>query len=321
MSMKSYIAKRLLHTILIAWGVMTAAFFLMRIGPHSPADKYLATLGAGHNVSQVTAAIESRYGVDRPLYEQYFTYISSLLHGDWGWSFSTSMPVSDLIRTHWVYSFQLILLSSIVAILLGITIGIFSAARKNTTSDHIATFFSFAGISIPNFWLGMMLILIFSVKLGWFKTYYDTGLPMFSFSNLYALILPIITLATGMIAGYSRYVRSAMLENMNKDYVRTARAKGLPESKVLTKHVFRNALLPVVTIIMLDMSGIFFGGAYITEVIFGIPGLGWMSLKAVFSDDYSVVLAVTLIGAFVTLLFNLIADIAYTYLDPRIRYE
>jgi peptide/nickel transport system permease protein len=231
------------------------------------------------------------------------------------------MPVSDLISIHWAYSFQLIVLSSFIAIILGIALGIFTAARKGTTSDHIATFFSFAGISIPNFWLGMMLILIFSVKLGWFKTYYDTGLPMFSLSNLHALILPVITLATGMVAGYSRYVRSAMLENMNKDFVRTARAKGLPESVVLRKHVFRNALLPIVTIIMLDMSGIVFGGAYITEVIFGIPGLGWMSLKAVFSDDYSVVLAVTLIGAFVTLFFNLVADIAYTYLDPRIRYE
>lgn len=144
---------------------------------------------------------------------------------------------------------------------------------------------------------------------------------MFSLSNLYALILPVLTLATGMVAVYGRYVRSSMLENMNKDFVRTARAKGLPESIVLRKHVFRNALLPIVTIIMLDMSGIVFGGAYITEVIFGIPGLGWMSLKAVFSDDYSVVLAVTLIGAFVTLFFNLVADIVYTYLDPRIRYE
>jgi peptide/nickel transport system permease protein len=321
MTIKSYIARRLLHAMLVAWGVMTAAFFLMRIGPHSPVDKYLATLGAGHNVSQVTAAIESRYGVDRPLYEQYFNYINSLIHGDWGWSFSTSMPVSELIRTHWAYSFQLIFLSSLLAIIIGISLGIFTAARKNTMADHMATFFSFAGISIPNFWLGMMLILIFSVKLGWFKTYYDTGLPMFSFSNLYALILPVLTLATGMIAGYGRYVRSSMLENMNKDFVRTARAKGLPECIILRKHVFRNALLPIVTIIMLDMSGIVFGGAYITEVIFGIPGLGWMSLKAVFSDDYSVVMAVTLIGAFVTLFFNLVADIAYTYLDPRIRYE
>lgn len=321
MSLKSYIAKRLLHTFLIAWGVMTAAFVLMRIGPHSPADKYIATLGAGHNVTQVTAAIEARYGVDRPLYEQYFNYIGSLLHGDWGWSSGTSMPVADLIATHWVYSFQLILLSSIFAIVLRISLGIFTAIRKNSFTDHIAAFFSFAGISIPNFWLGMMLILIFSVRLGWFKTYYDTGLPLFSFSNLHALTLPVLTLGTGMVAGYSRYVRSSMLENIGKDFVRTARAKGLPESTVIGKHVFRNALLPIITIIMLDMSGIIFGGAYITEVIFGIPGLGWMSLKAVFADDYPVVMAVTLIGAFVTLFFNLLADIAYTYLDPRIRYE
>lgn len=321
MNFKSYIAKRLLHTVIIAWGVMTAAFILMRIGPHSPADKYIATLGAGHNVTQVIAAIEARYGVNRPLYEQYFNYIVSLLHGDWGWSFGTSMPVADLIRTHWVYSFQLIFLSTVFAILLGISLGIFSAVRKNTRTDHIITFFSFAGISIPHFWLGIMLILIFSVKLGWFRTYYDTGLPMFSLENLHALTLPVFTLGTGMVAGYSRYVRSAMLENINKDFVRTARAKGLPERTVIGKHVFRNALLPVITIIMLDMSGIVFGGAYITEVIFGIPGLGWMSLKAVFADDYAVVLAVTLIGAFMTLFFNLITDIAYTYLDPRIRYE
>jgi peptide/nickel transport system permease protein len=321
MSMRSYIARRLLHTILIAWGVMTAAFFLMRIGPHSPADKYIASLGAGHNVTQVVAAIESRYGVNKPLHEQYFNYIGSLLKGDWGWSFGTSMPVADLISTHWVYSFQLIFLSSLFAIVLGILLGIFTAVRKNTALDHAVTFFSFAGISIPNFWLGIMLILIFSVRLGWFGTYYDTSLPMFSLENFHALTLPVLTLGTGMLAGYSRYVRSAMLENMRMDFVRTARAKGLPERTVIGKHVFRNAVLPVITIIMFDMSGIVFGGAYITEVIFGIPGLGWMSLKAIFADDYSVVLAVTLIGAFVTLLFNLFADIAYTFLDPRIRYE
>lgn len=205
--------------------------------------------------------------------------------------------------------------------MLGISLGIFTAVKKNSRADHIAAFFSFAGISIPHFWLGIMLILIFSVRLGWFKTYYDTSLPILSIENLHALTLPVLTLGTGMVAGYSRYVRSAMLENMGKDFVRTARAKGLPEHTVIGKHVFRNAMLPVITIIMLDMSGIVFGGAYITEVIFGIPGLGWMSLKAVFADDYSVVMAVTLIGAFVTLLFNLLADIAYTYLDPRIRYE
>ena len=318
---KGYIAERLVYTALIAWGVMTATFIILRIGPGSPADRYIANLGAGHNVTQVAAAIEARYGVDRPLHEQYFEYMSSLLHGDWGWSFSTSMPVMELIKTHWVYSFQLVLLSSVFAIALGLLIGMYSAVKKGTATDYVSTFFSFIGISVPNFWLGIMLILIFSVRLGWFQTYYDTGLPMFSLANLKALVLPVITLGTGMVAGYSRYVRSSMLENLRKDFVRTARAKGLPEHIVIGKHVFRNALLPIITIIMWDMSAIVFGGAYLTEVIFGIPGLGRISFNAIFSDDYAVVVAVTLISAFVTLLFNLITDIAYTQLDPRVKYD
>lgn len=321
MSMKSYIAERLVYTVLIAWGVMTATFVLLRIGPGSPADKYIANIGAGHNITQVVAAIEARYGVSKPIHEQYFEYMAALLRGDWGWSFSTSMPVMDLIKTHWVYSFQLILFSSIFAIVLGILIGILSAVKQHTKTDYIATFFSFVGISIPNFWLGIMLILVFSVQLGWFKTYYDTSLPMFSLANLRALILPVITLGTGMVAGYSRYVRSSMLENLRKDFVRTARAKGLPERIVIGRHVFRNALPPVITIIMWDMSGIVFGGAYLTEVIFGIPGLGRISLNAIFADDYPVVVAITLLAAFVTLVFNLLTDIAYTLLDPRIRYD
>jgi peptide/nickel transport system permease protein len=144
---------------------------------------------------------------------------------------------------------------------------------------------------------------------------------MFSLANVKALILPVITLGTGMVAGYSRYVRSSMLENLRKDFVRTARAKGLPEYVVIGKHVFRNALLPILTIIMWDMSAIVFGGAYLTEVIFGIPGLGRISFNAIFADDYAVVMAVTLISAFVTLLFNLITDIAYTQLDPRVKYD
>jgi peptide/nickel transport system permease protein len=187
--------------------------------------------------------------------------------------------------------------------------------------DYIATFFSFIGISIPNFWLGVMLILIFSVQLGWFKSYYDTTLPIFSLENLKALILPVITLGTGMVAGYVRYTRSAMLDNLKKGFVVTARAKGLPERTVIGKHVFRNAILPLFTIIMFDLGSIVFGGAYLTEIIFGIPGLGQISFNAIFADDYAVVVAVTLIGTFLVLMINLITDVAYTYLDPRIRYD
>lgn len=320
--LRDYIIKRLLYSILIAWGILTVTFILVRVGPSSPADKYLANLAAkGQDPSQVIAAIEARYGLDKPIIQQYGEYMLNLLQGNWGWSFSTSMPVMELIKHHWIYSFQLIFLSSIFAALLGILIGIYSAVRQYTKTDYAFTFLSFIGISIPNFWLGVMLILVFSVKLGLFKTYYDTTLPLFSLANLKALVLPVITLGTGMLAAYVRYTRSAMLDNLRKPFVITARAKGLPERLVIGKHVFRNALLPLITIIMFDLGSIVFGGAYLTEIVFGIPGLGQVSFNAIFANDYPVVVAVTIIGTLVVLLVNLFTDIAYTYLDPRIRYE
>ena len=320
--LQGYIIRRLIYAVIIAFGVVTCTFILLRLGPSSPADKYLANMSArSQDPSQVVAAVEARYGLDKPLYEQYGDWLGNLVRGDWGWSFSTSMPVMKLIQRHWIYSFQIILLSMIFSAFLGILIGIYSAIRPYTKTDYLATLFSFIGISVPNFWLGIMLILVFSVQLGWFKTYYDTGLPIFSLANLKALILPVITLGTGMMAGYTRYARSAILENLRKEFVRTARAKGLPERVVIGKHVFRNAILPIITIIMFDLSGVVFGGAYITEIIFGIPGLGRISFNAVFANDYPVVVTVTLIGAIVVLLTNLATDIVYTWLDPRIRYD
>ncbi len=320
--LRDYIIKRLIYSVIIAWGVLTITFILVRVGPNSPADKYLANIAArGQDPTQVIAAIEARYGLDKPIYEQYVEYMGNLFRGNWGWSFSTSMPVIDLIKTHWIYSFQLILLSSIFAAILGVLIGIYSAVKQYTKTDYAFTFLSFTGISIPSFWLGVMLILVFSVKLGLFKTYYDTTLPLFSLDNLKALVLPVITLGTGMLAGYVRYTRSAMLDNLRKAFVTTARAKGLPERTVIGKHVFRNALLPLVTIIMFDLGSIVFGGAYLTEIIFGIPGLGQISFNAIFANDYPVVVAVTLIGTFIVLLVNLVTDVTYTYLDPRIRYD
>jgi peptide/nickel transport system permease protein len=319
--LRDYIIKRLIYSIIIAWGILTITFILVRVGPSSPADKYLANIAArGGDPAQVTAAVEARYGLDKPIYVQYFSYMGNLFRGNWGWSFGTSMPVTELIKTHWIYSFQLILLSSLFAAFLGMLIGIYSAVKQYTKTDYTFTFLSFVGISIPNFWLGIMLILVFSVKFGLFKTYYDTTLPLFSLDNLKALVLPVITLGTGMLAGYVRYTRSAMLDNLRKAFVTTARAKGLPERSVIGKHVFRNALLPLVTIIMFDLGSIVFGGAYLTEIIFGIPGLGQISFNAIFANDYPVVVAVTLIGTFIVLLVNLATDISYTYLDPRIRY-
>jgi peptide/nickel transport system permease protein len=206
-SMGRYILKRLIYSVIIAWGVLTITFFLLRLGPTSPADKYLANIaasGKATDIAQIQAAIEARYGLDQSLYRQYLDYISHLLRGDWGWSISTSLPVTDLLKRHWIFSFQLIFLSTIFSVIVGIGIGIYSAVNQYTKRDYLATTLSFIGISIPNFWLGIMLILIFSVKLGYFKTFYDTSLPLFSLANLKALVLPVITLGTGSFAGYSR---------------------------------------------------------------------------------------------------------------------
>ena len=320
--MRDYILMRLFYAVIIAWGIVTITFILLRVAPGSPADRYLLNMSAkGQDVTQVIASIEARYGVDQPIWEQYRDYVVNLVRGDWGWSLSTSMPVMTLLRRHWIYSFQLILLSSLFASLLGMAAGVYSAVKQRTRMDYIATLLSFMGVSVPNFWLGIMLILVFSVQLGWFKTYYDTSLALFSLDNLKALVLPVITLGTGMMAGYTRYARSATLDNLRQDFVTAARAKGLPERTVIIKHVFRNAMLPISTIILWELGAIVFGGAYLTEIIFGIPGLGQISFNAIFANDYAVVVAVTLIGSMIVLLTNLVTDIAYTYMDPRVRYD
>jgi len=320
--MRSYIIKRLIYSVIIAWGIMTITFVLLRLGPSSPVDRYILNIAArGQDVESVRQAIEARYGLDKPIIEQYFTYMGNLLQGNWGWSFSTSQTVVDLIASHWIYSFQLILLATIFAIVLGVGLGMLAAVKQNTRIDYAASIFSFIGISIPGFWLGLMLIMVFAVYLGWFKTYYDTNYAIWSLENLKQLILPVLALGIGELAGYLRYTRSAMLDNLRKDFVTTARAKGLPEKTVIGKHVLRNAILPLVTIIMFDLGSVVFGGAYLTEIVFGIPGLGQVSFNAIFANDYAVVVAVTLIGTFLVLFINLTTDLIYTYLDPRIRYE
>ncbi len=320
--MGSYILRRLIYTFLIAWGVLTITFILLRLSPGSPVDKYVANIAArGQDVAQVTAAIEARYGLNKPIPQQYFEYLSNLVRGNWGWSMSTSMPVMKLFEKQWIYSFQLVFLAFIVAASLGILLGIYSAVRQRSVADYVATFFSFVGISIPTFWLGVMLILVFSVKLRIFNVFYDTNIPILSLANLKQLVLPEITLVTGMIAGYSRYARSGILDNIHKEFVRTARAKGLREPAVLLRHVFRNSMLPLVTIIIGEIGGLVFAGAYFTEIIFGVPGLGQVSYNALLANDYSVVVAVVLISALVVLLTNLATDIAYTWVDPRIRYS
>jgi peptide/nickel transport system permease protein len=189
--MSSYIIKRLIYAVIIAWGILTITFILLRVGPSSPVDRYILNIASrGQDVESVKQAIESKYGLNKPIYEQYFDYMGNLLQGKWGWSFSSSQPVLDLIGSHWIYSFQLILLATILAILFGVGLGMLAAVKRNTKIDYAISIFSFIGISLPGFWLGLMLILVFAVQLGMFKTFYDTSYPILSLQNLRQLILP-----------------------------------------------------------------------------------------------------------------------------------
>jgi len=262
-------------------------------------------------------------GLDRPIHVQYFSWLKNFLRGDWGYSFTTKRPVLTEIWERLPNTIYLTGFSLIVALLIAIPAGIISATRQYSVFDHITTTLAYVGRSMPVYYSGLLLIIIFSIWLRWFPSGgMNTLGEEFSLTDsLMHLFLPMLSLSTLIAAKYVRFLRTSMLEVIHQDYIRTAAAKGLGERVIIYKHAFRNAILPLFTIIMFDLGSIVFGGAYLTEIVFGIPGLGQISFKAIFADDYPVVIAVTLIGTFLILMINLITDIAYTYLDPRIRYD
>lgn len=261
-------------------------------------------------------------GLDRPVWEQFLRWIGALVRGDLGTSFTDGRPVAKLI---WERLPATLLLSSVglvLSILVAIPLGVFSALRPYTWTDHLATLFSFFGISIPGFWFGIILILIFSIKLGLLPSagMYTPGLPP-TWSDLAShLIMPAFVLATAYMAQLMRYTRASMFNAMRQDYVRTARAKGLIEAIVIYKHTLRNALIPVVTVIGLLLPRLV-GGTVITETIFAWPGMGRLAVDAAFQRDYPVVMGVTLLFSVSVVVANLVIDLLYPLIDPRLRLD
>mgnify|MGYP001209098569 CR=1 FL=1 len=251
-------------------------------------------------------------GLNDPLYIQYFNYMKDVLRGDFGDSLRYNQPALGIVLERLPASFTLALSSMAVAVLLSVPAGIYSAIKRNTFSDLIITGASVLGKAMPNFWVGIMLILLFSVNLGIF--------PVSGSGTLAHLVLPSITLGTGIAAEMTRLIRSSMLEVLNSEYIRTARSKGLHEAFVINKHALRNALIPVVTIMALQTSTLI-GGTLITETVFSWPGMGQLLVQAVNLRDMAVVQAATFIIAILVILSNLTADLVYRYLDPRIKYE
>ena len=282
-----------------------------------PGDPALALAGEERN-PEVVEYLRQKYRFNDPVPVQYAAWLNSLAHGDFGTSVRTRLPIGVMLVEKLPVTFELATLSMLVALLLGLPIGIFAALRRGSLIDYGASLFGLAGLSIPHFWLGIMLILLFSVRLGWLPAGGFVPPSESVAGNLLSMLMPALVLGTGTAAILMRHVRSSMIQAMRQDYVRTARAKGVRERIIVLRHALPNALIPVVTLGTLQF-GELLAGAVLTEQVFSIPGFGKMIVDGVFSRDYAVVQAVVLCTAAVFLLMSLVADIAYGLLNPRLR--
>lgn len=307
--MIDFIIRRLIMTVFLALALVAVVFFMLRtIVPGDPAQ-----LLAGENASPETIAqIRENLGLNKPLYEQFGIFLVNMLHGDLGKSTMTHEDVSSRVGKALPVTLGLTLICFTYTMVLGVSVGIMTAYWHDTWLDNLMRVVTVGGASLPTFWLGLMLILVFSVWLG--------VLPVQGGVTFKGLILPAITLGTGSAAFLARLVRSSMLEVLNSDYVRTARAKGLKENKVILKHALRNALIPIITVAGFQIGGLL-GGATVTEQIFGLSGVGSMVINSIFNRDYPLVQGSVLFIGLVYLFVNLFVDILYAYVDPRIRYD
>lgn len=321
--MKTYIAKRLAWTVVATWGTLTITFLLVDLAPIPIAGAEFVDqqVQQGVEVEEAEALYQQQLGHGDTMWERYTDFMIGLLTLDWGLSTTYNQPVTTVIANAWLYSFQYVFPATVLSVILGFGIGLYSATHQYTTGDYAATLLAFGGISLPNFWFAIMLILVFGVFLGWVPTYYTTDVPgLLSLENAHQLLLPILVLSTSAIATQMRYARAESLEYVHAAFVKTARAKGLSERTVTIRHIFRPAMVPLSTVLVGDILGVLFAGAYVIEVIFSIPGLGLVSYQAILQQDTPLVMATVLIPVMIAIIGNLIQDICYTLLDPRISF-
>ena len=301
------------------FGITIVLFAVIQAAPGGPEGSLLET---GRFIDpEVIESYRRRLGVDQPVYVQYVRWLTAALTGDLGISFSTTRPVAEMIWERLPATLELMGASFLLAAVLAFALGTSSAVKQYSLLDHAGTGLSFLGIAMPVFWFALILQLVFGVWLGWLPVSGTRTVGASSVvDHLRHLILPGVVLSLRYIAGWSRYLRSSMLGALRADYVRTARAKGLPESTVVGVHALRNALIPVTSVMALNLAGLF-SGAVITEMVFAWPGIGRMFVQAMFARDYPLLMGILLLGSVMVVVFNLVADIVYGLLDPRIRYE
>jgi peptide/nickel transport system permease protein len=316
-----YLVRRILLAIPTLLLISFVLFAILSLAPGDPLSQFAANPAVPPEVRE---NIRRALGLDQPWPIRYVKWLWSMMHGDWGFSFGSRLPVWDLLKLRIPSTLAVVGIAYLVSLVIAIPIGILSAVKQYSLFDHIATTFAFMGFSVPTFFTGLLLIIILSVKFQLLPFIYDSTLQVHDLSTLgdqlKQSIMPITVLALFQTAVLVRYTRASMLENLPQDYVRTARAKGLAEQSVINSHVVRNSLIPVITLIALSAPTIF-SGALITEQIFRVPGIGSLLITSIQNNDIPVIMAITFTFSVLVVIFNLVADVMYGVLDPRIRYD
>jgi peptide/nickel transport system permease protein len=308
-----YIIRRVFQSLIVIIGVTIITFILLHMLPGNPVRAILGPKASPADVASLTKQL----GLNKPLPFQYLLWLWNLAHFDLGFSYKQTASVDTLLAARLPNTLLLVGSSTVLAILLAVPLGVLQAVRRNKPDDYTLTGLTFIFYSMPTFWLGLLLIILFSATLNWFPPEPQASIGLFQ--QLNALVLPVATLTLVTLALFSRYMRSSMLENLVQDYVRTARSKGVSNRRVLFRHVLRNALIPVLTLVGLSIPGIA-AGAVVTETVFNFPGMGYLFFLAAENDDFPVLLGVTVVIAVATVIGSLVADILYAVADPRIRY-
>jgi peptide/nickel transport system permease protein len=319
--MGNYLLRRLIVALPSLLGISLILFVLLALAPGDP----FGELASNPNIPpEVREALRVKFGMDDPILVRYLHWLVAMTHGDWGFSFASRVNVDTLILQRIPTTLYVVGTAQLLALAVAVPIGVYAAMRPYSIFDQIANTVAFIGFSLPTFFTGLLLILIFSINLGWLPFVYRADISatgwQWYWEFIKQAIMPVSVLGLFQAASYTRYVRSAVLDVIKLDYVTTARSKGLAERKVIVKHVVRNALIPVVTLVALQMPTVF-GGAIITEQIFRIPGIGSLLISAILANDTPVIMAVTFVFACLVVLFNLVADILYGWLDPRISFR
>jgi len=296
-------------------------FTVLALAPGDPFEELASNPAVPPDVR---AALRASLGLDDPIHERYISWLLAMLRGEWGYSFVSRIPVDDLILQRLPTTLLVIGASQILALAIALPVGVYAATRPYSVFDQIANTLAFIGFSLPTFFTGLLLILLFSITLDWLPFVYRTNIEATGWrwwwEQFRQSIMPIAVLGLFQGAAWTRFVRSAVLDVIRLDHVTTARSKGIPESRVTRRHIVRNAMIPVVTLVALQMPAVF-GGAIVTEQIFRVPGIGSLLISAILANDTPVIMAVTFVTATLVILFNLLADILYGWLDPRISYR